>query len=146
MNYHTTILICNKKKKLLSIERKYLLGLHVSPNVEDGSPIYCIRFKPTKRDMHKSIRGLQVQPFDCILFGKSSLTNSYTRWNEYNFLPKLHKYRPICVPFQIATTFGHCTLNSNWRGPLHYAKSTSNHPSVKLKRLWISPICNEPKH
>ena len=64
----------------------------------------------TKRDLLKSIKGLQVQPiaqiaFDCILFGKSSLTNSYTWWNEYNFLPKLHKFRPICVPFQIATTF-----------------------------------------
>ena len=101
-------MICNKKK--LSIERKYPSVSHVSPNVEDGSPIHCIHFKPTKRNPHKSIKGLQVQPitqvaFDCILFGKSSLTNSYTWWNEYNFLPKLHKFRPICVSFQIATTY-----------------------------------------
>jgi len=81
-------MICNKKK--LSIERKYPSVSHVSPNVEDGRPIHCIHFKPTKRNPHKSIKGLQVQPiaqvaFDCILFGKSSLTNSYTWWNEYNF-------------------------------------------------------------
>src|SRR6202022_4841426 len=70
-------------KQKLSIEHKYLLVSHVSPNVEDASPIHCIHFKPTKRDPHKSIKGLQVQlvaqlAFDCILFGKSSLTNSYT--------------------------------------------------------------------
>ena len=81
-------------KKKLSIERKYPSVLHVSPNVEDGSPIHCIHFKPTKRNPHKSIKGLQVQPiaqvaFDCILFGKSSLTNSYTWWNEYNFFAKV---------------------------------------------------------
>jgi len=45
------------KKNLLSIERKYHAVLHVSPNVEDGSPILCIHFKPTKRDPHKSIKG-----------------------------------------------------------------------------------------
>ena len=65
---------------------------------------------PQRGDPHNNIKGLQVQTimqvvFDCILFGKSSLTNSCTWWNEYNFLPKLHKFRPICVPFQIATTY-----------------------------------------
>ena len=94
----------------MSIERKYPLVSHVSSNVEDGSPVHCIHFKPTKRDPHKSIKGSQVQPiaqvvFDCILFGKSSFTNSYYWWNEYNFLPKVHTFRPICVPFQIATTY-----------------------------------------
>ena len=29
---------------------------------------------------------------------------------------------------------------------MHYAKSTSNHPSVKLRRLRINPIFNQPKH
>ena len=77
MNNQYAILICNKKK--LSIKRKYPSVSHVSPNVEDGSPIHCINFKPTKRNPHKSIKGLQVQPiaqvaFDCILFGKSSFT------------------------------------------------------------------------
>ena len=52
-------------------------------DVEDDRPIHCIHFKSTKRDPHKSNKGLQVQPitqvaFDCILFGKSSLPNSYT--------------------------------------------------------------------
>ena len=66
-------------KKKLSIKRKYPSVLHVSPNVEDGSPIHCINFEPTNRNPHKSIKGLQVQPiaqvaFDCILFGKSSFT------------------------------------------------------------------------
>ena len=80
LNNQNTILICNKK---LSIEHKYPSVLHVYPNVEDGSPIHCIHFKPTKRNPHKSIKGLQVQPimqvaFDSILFGKPSLTNSYT--------------------------------------------------------------------
>ena len=68
-------MICNKKK--LSIERKYPLVLHVSPNVEDGSPIHCINFKPTNRNPHKSIKGLQIQPiaqvaFDCNFSGKCS--------------------------------------------------------------------------
>jgi hypothetical protein len=63
-------MICNKKK--LSIERKYPSVSHVSPNVEDGRPIHCIHFKPTKGNPHKSIKGLKVQPiaqlaFDCIL-------------------------------------------------------------------------------
>ena len=40
----------------------------------------------------------------------------------------------------------HCTLNSIWRGSLHYAKSTSNHPSAKLRRLRVNPIFNQPKH
>ena len=107
LNNKNTILICNQK--YISIRHKYPLASHVFPNVEDGSPIHCIHFKPTKRDPHKSIKGLQVQPiaqvaFDYILFGKSSLTNNYTWWNEYNFLPKLHKFRPICVSLQIATT------------------------------------------
>ena len=77
---------------------------------KDGCPIHCIQFKPTKRNPHKSIKGLEVQliaqvAFDCIFFGKSSLTNSYIWWNEYNLLPKLHKFRPIFMPFQIATTY-----------------------------------------
>ena len=93
-----------------TINRAQVLEEHVSPNVEDGSPIHWIHFKPTKRDPHKSIKGFQVQPiaqvaFDCILFGKSSLTNSYTWWNEYNLLPKLHNFRPICVLFQIMSTY-----------------------------------------
>ena len=33
-----------------------------------------------------------------------------------------------------------------WRGPLRYARSTSNHPSVKLRRLKTNPIFNQPKH
>ena len=70
-----------KIKTLLLIERNYPLVSHVSPKV-DNSPIHSIHFKPTKRDPHKSLKGLQVQPivqiaFDCILFGNSSLTNSY---------------------------------------------------------------------
>ena len=40
----------------------------------------------------------------------------------------------------------HSTLNSNWRGSMHYAKSIWNHPSVKLRRFIINPICNQPKH
>ena len=64
-------------QKETSIKRKYPSVSHVSPTVEDGSPIHCINLKPTKRSLHKSIKGLQVQPiaqvaFDCILFGKSS--------------------------------------------------------------------------
>ena len=75
LNNQNTILICKQKK--LSIEDKYPLVSHVSPN----GPIHCIHFKPTKRDPHKSIKGLQVRPiaqvaFNCILFGKSSLTNN----------------------------------------------------------------------
>jgi hypothetical protein len=82
LNNLNAILIRNQKKKL-SIDRKYPSILHVASNVEDGSPIHCVHFKPTTRDPHKSIKGLQVQliaqvAFDCILFGKSSLTNSYT--------------------------------------------------------------------
>ena len=110
-----------------------------------GSPIHYIHLKPTKTYMHKSIKGLQVQPiaqvtFDCIFFAKSSLTNSSTWWNEYNFLPKVpkvHKSEPICVPFQIATTcvpnlnnvlFSHscqsCSVNSR-SSPLHMSLSSS---------------------
>ena len=36
---------------------------------------------------------------------KKSHTNSYTWWKDYNALPKLHKFMPICVPFQFATTY-----------------------------------------
>ena len=104
LNNLNPILICNKRK--LSIEHKYSLVSHVFPNVEDASPIHCIYFKPTKRDLHKSIK----VAFNCILLLKwlqiafrleNPLTNSYTWWNEYNFLPKLHKFRHICAPFQI---------------------------------------------
>ena len=114
-----TIFICNRLTVNPSVS-------HVSPNVGGASPIHCIHLKPTKRDPHKSIKGLQVQPiiawmaFDFIVFGEPSLTNSYTWWNEYNFLSKSHKFRPICVPSQIATTYApslHCwfvfTLMSN---------------------------------
>jgi hypothetical protein len=71
LNNQYAILIYNKKK--LSIERKYPSVLHVSPNVEDGSPIHCIMLELTYRNPHKSIKGLQVQPiaqvaFHCILF------------------------------------------------------------------------------
>ena len=77
-----TILNCNKQTKTLSIEHKYPTVSHVSPNVEDGSPIHCIRFKPTKRYLHKSIKVSSSSTnckvaSDCILFGKYSLTNSY---------------------------------------------------------------------
>ena len=73
-NNQNTILIC---VRILSIKCKYPLVSHVSPNVEDASPIHCVHFKATKRDPHKSIKGLQVQliaqvAFDCILFEKSS--------------------------------------------------------------------------
>ena len=75
LNIQYAILICNQKKLL--IECKYPSVSHVSPKVEDCSPIHCIKFKPTKRNPHKSIKGLQVQliaqvVFHCILFGKSS--------------------------------------------------------------------------
>ena len=59
-NNQYAILIYNKKK--LSIERNNPSVLHVSPNVEDGSPIHCIKLEPTNRNPHKSIKGLQVQP------------------------------------------------------------------------------------
>ena len=66
-----------KIRKNLSFEQKYPSISHVSPNVEDSSPIHCMNFKPTKKNPHKSIKGLQVQPiaqvaFDCIFMGKSS--------------------------------------------------------------------------
>ena len=54
-------MICNKKK--LSIKRKYPSVLHVSPNVEDGSPIHCINFKPTNRN---SIRASRVFKFNLL--------------------------------------------------------------------------------
>ena len=38
----------------------------------------------------------------------------------------------------------HCTLKSMWMGSLHHAKSTSNHPSVKMRRLIINPTFNQP--
>ena len=100
LNNQNTVLICNKK--YMSIECKYPLVSHVSPYVEDGSPIQLHSLQAHMRDMHKSIKGLPVQPiaqvvFYCILFGDSSLTNSYTWWNECNFLPKLYKFRPIIV-------------------------------------------------
>ena len=80
LNNKYAILICNHKtQNKLSIESNYPSVLHVSPNVEDGSPIHCINFEPTNRNPHKSIKGLQVQPIaqmacDCILFGKCSFT------------------------------------------------------------------------
>ena len=80
MNNQYKILICNKKN--LSIKPKYPSVSHVSPNVEDGSPIAQVAF-----------------------VWKSSLKNTYTWWNEYNFSPELHKFRPIFVALQIATTY-----------------------------------------
>ena len=99
------ILICNQKKrkekKKLSIERKYHAVLHVSPNLEDGSPIHCINLEAANRNPHKSIKGLQVQPiaqvaFDCILLENPlshclamfpvSLAISYHRLNS-----RIHK-------------------------------------------------------
>ena len=81
LNNQYAILICNqnKTKQNLSIERKYPSVLHVSPNVEHGSPIHCINFKPTQRNPYMSIKGPQIQPiahvaFDCNLFGKPSFT------------------------------------------------------------------------
>jgi hypothetical protein len=56
LNNQYAILIYNKKK--LSIERKYPSVLHVSPDVEDGSPIHCIKLEPTNKKLHKSIKGL----------------------------------------------------------------------------------------
>ena len=58
LNNPNTILICNIKN--ISIEHKDSKVLHISPSVEDGSLIHCIHFKPTKRDPHKSIKGLKV--------------------------------------------------------------------------------------
>ena len=81
--YLRKILICNqqkeKKRKKISIEHKYPSVLHVSPNVEDGSPIHCINLEPTNKNPHKSIKGLQIQSIaqvalNCILFGKFSFT------------------------------------------------------------------------
>ena len=45
-------------------KKNYQLSISIiwSRMFEDGSPIHCIPFKPTKRDLHKSIKGLQVQP------------------------------------------------------------------------------------
>ena len=34
----------------------------------------------------------------------------------------------------------YCTLNSMWRGSMHYAKFTSNQPNVKLRCLKINQI------
>ena len=73
INMQSWIVTKKRKKKKLLVEHKYSSVLHVSSNVEDSSPIHCINFKPTKRNSHESIRGLQVQPiaaFDSILFGK----------------------------------------------------------------------------
>ena len=86
---HLNFGLHNILEKLL-IEHKYPSVLYVSPNV-DNSPIYSIHFKLTKRDLHKSLKGLQVQPFvqiafNCILFGNFSLTNSYTRWHSIKTL------------------------------------------------------------
>ena len=55
LNNQYAILICNQKK-LKSIESNYPSVLHVSPNVEDGSPIHCINFKPTNRTCKRTSR------------------------------------------------------------------------------------------
>ena len=79
LNNQITIFICNKKTQEnqdLIIEHKYPSNSYVSPN-NGSSLIHSIHFKPTHKDPHKSLKGLQVQPivqmaFDCILFGNSS--------------------------------------------------------------------------
>jgi hypothetical protein len=45
---------------------------HVSPNVEDGSPIHCIHFKPTKRDPQKTSRVFKFNLWRKFLNFKSS--------------------------------------------------------------------------
>ena len=54
LNNQYANLICNKKN--LSIECKYPLVSHVSPNVEDD-----INFKPTKRNLQRASRVSQVR-------------------------------------------------------------------------------------
>ena len=70
--------------------------LHVFPNVEDGSMIYCIHFKSSL------LRKWLLITFHL----ENPLSNSYTKWNDCNFfVPNLHKFRPICVPFQVVATY-----------------------------------------
>ena len=90
--------------KKLSIECKYPSVSHISPNVEDDSPIHCLYFKSQRETRTRASRVFKFNLLRkwlliAFLFGKFSLTNSYTWWNGYNFLPKLHKFRPICVFF-----------------------------------------------
>ena len=75
LNNEYAILICYKKK--LSIEFKYPSVSHVSSNDEDGSPIHCINFKPTKRNPHKSIKGLAIK--DSTLRSKLSIMTEQGR-------------------------------------------------------------------
>jgi hypothetical protein len=87
LNNQNTLLICNI---FFSIEWKYPSVLHVSPNVEDGSPIHCIHFKSTKRDLHKSIKGLQVQPIMQVVFDCKWFTQvvSVLKFQQYHFDPQ----------------------------------------------------------
>ena len=59
-------------KKLLT-EYKYPLVSHVSPNVEDGIPIHCIHFKPTKRNMQRTSRIFKFNLWHNFLNFKSSV-------------------------------------------------------------------------
>ena len=94
----------------LSIKRKYPSVSRISPNVQVGSHVHCIRFEPTQRDVYRSYQGPSSSTYYTsgswlhLVLENLSLKNSYTWWNEYNFLPKLHKFRPIWVPFQIVAT------------------------------------------
>ena len=103
------LLICNKK---LSIEHKYplvsysmflqMLKMLAQSIASTSSPQRNTHIRASRVFKFNLIA--QVA-FDCILFGKPTLTNSCTWWNENNFLPKLHKFRPMCVPSQFATTY-----------------------------------------
>ena len=63
------------------------------------------------------------------------------------FYPSSNIYNCLQMPKKSQiNNYSDYTLNSIWRGCLHYAKSTSNHPSVKPRCLKFNPILNQPKH
>ena len=85
-------------------------GLACFSKCGSGSPIHCIYFKPSERDPHKSIKVFKFQPIaqvacDCIFLGKYSQIAILDGMCLIIYLTILHKFRPICVPFQIATTY-----------------------------------------
>ena len=111
MNNQNTILICNPPPKKNYLSSVSILQFHMfAQMLKMVVQFIASTLSPQRKTRIRASRVFKLNLlrkwfFYCILFGKISLTNIYTWKNEYNFMPKLHKFRPICVSFQIVTTY-----------------------------------------
>jgi hypothetical protein len=128
--------------------KHYELRWLIKQNILDLRPFFKLQIKWLRNQPYKNnLSQMEVVPLVRVDYTTSLeyVTNFRDLWTLMAF--KSHTQQQYCFQFSFNSGIVNCTLyiKLNSKGILIH-KSTSNHPSVKLRRLKLNLTFNQPKH